>query len=135
MMKIFLLHVCLLTSSCIYGQNCNSFNSTKKSNDTVIIKANYLGEVMLPKKSDSFLLLLEKKGVLNSKDFNSSIQFKIQGCNQNYNLLKFDKGCLNCDNLMYNQKVLLTCIILPFNNLSKLKSEPPVIVIKVIKLD
>lgn len=134
-MKSINLLILSLITSCSYGQNCNYFDIPKIGNDTMIVKAKYLGEVMIPENSDKFLLLLDSKGILKSKDYHSSIQFKIDGCNQTYNLLKYDKGCLKCDNLNYNQNIILTCVVLPYNSLSKLKSEPPVIVINIKKSD
>ncbi len=116
------------------------FNLTNQS-DTIVVKGT-IRSIKMRFGVDSSLVYMEKKNILKIKNFNSSIEFKIEGC-RNYHDFYFEVKCESQKKIEYlnnftpSQLFNFTCIIFNDKNIPKgyIKDEPFIIITNIRKAD
>jgi hypothetical protein len=116
------------------------FNLTNQS-DTIVVKGT-IQSIKMRFGVDSSLVYMQKKNILKIKNFNSSIEFKIEGC-RNYHDFYFEVKCESQKKIEYlnnfkpSQLFNFTCIIFNDKNIPKgyIKDEPFIIITNIRKAD
>ena len=115
------------------------FNLTNQS-DTIVVKGT-IQSIKMRFGVDSSLVYMQKKNILKIKNFNSSIEFKIEGC-RNYHDFYYEieqknkvKMITYLNGFQQTQKFIFTCVIFNDKNIPKgyIKDEPFIIIIKIKK--
>ncbi|MBK0383942.1 hypothetical protein I5M32_13315 [Pedobacter sp. SD-b] len=137
---IFYLFLIFLGCKETFAQNtiCK-ISSSLNSSDTFKVKG-HIRSIIMRFGDDPRLMYMQKNGILKIRDFQSSVEFKINGCNKYYNFYYEVKPenknkIPDFNNLRPSQEFIFTCIIFNDKNIppSYYKGEPFVIIKKIEK--